>query len=91
MADRFDPPRDHDWKSLPMRPDIAGQYVRHSDLSAARAEIERLRGLLAEAIQWNWIDFEEAPTESSEACLPLLVDLHQRVTSALAQKGAIHG
>ena len=42
MADRFDPPRDHDWKSLPMRPDIAGQYVRYSDLAAAQAEIERL-------------------------------------------------
>ena len=51
------------------------------------ADNERLRGLLAEAIQWNWIDFEEAPAESSEACLPLLVDLHQRITSALAQKG----
>jgi hypothetical protein len=42
MADRFDPPRDPDWKSLPMRPDIAGQYVRYSDLAEARAEIERL-------------------------------------------------
>lgn len=42
MADRFDPPRDPDWKSLPMRPDIAGQYVHYSDLAAARAEVERL-------------------------------------------------
>jgi hypothetical protein len=56
---------------------------------ANRLQVEkgRLRGLLAEAIQWNWNDFEEAPTESSEACLPLLVDLHQRIKSALAQKG----
>ena len=42
MVERFDPPRDLDWKPLPMRPDIAGQYVRYSDLAAARAEIERL-------------------------------------------------
>lgn len=42
MVERFDPPRDLDWKPLPMRPDIAGQYVRYSDLTAARAEIERL-------------------------------------------------
>ena len=42
MADRFDPPRNLYWKPLPMRPDIAGQYVRYSDLAAARAEIERL-------------------------------------------------
>ena len=42
MVDRFVPPRDLDWKPLPMRPDIAGQYVRYSDLVAARAEIERL-------------------------------------------------
>ena len=42
MVERFDPPRDVDWKPLPMRPDIAGQYVRYSDLAAARAEIERL-------------------------------------------------
>lgn len=56
---------------------------------ANRLQVEkgRLRGLLAEAIQWNWIDFEEVPTESSEACLPLLVDLHQRIKSAIAQKG----
>ena len=56
---------------------------------ANRLQVEkgRLRGLLAEAIQCNWNDFEETPTESSEACLPLLVDLHQRITSALAQKG----
>ena len=42
MVERFDPPRDLDWKPLPMRPDIAGQYVRYSDLAAASAEIERL-------------------------------------------------
>ena len=42
MVDRFDPPRDLDWKPLPMRPDIAGQYARYSDLAKARAEIERL-------------------------------------------------
>ena len=42
MVDRFDPPRDLDCKPLPMRPDIDGQYVRYSDLVAARAEIERL-------------------------------------------------
>ena len=42
MVERFDPPRDLDWEPLPMRPDIAGQYVRYSDLAAARAEIERL-------------------------------------------------
>ena len=60
---------------------------------ANRLQVEkgRLRGLLAEAIQWNWNDFEEAPTESSAACLPLLVDLHQRIKSALAQKGASDG
>ena len=43
MVDRFDPPRDLDWKPLPMRSDIAGQYVRYSDLAEARAEIERLK------------------------------------------------
>lgn len=43
MVERFDPPRDLDWKPLPMRPDIAGQYVRYSDLAAARAEIGRLK------------------------------------------------
>lgn len=42
MVKRFDPPRDLDWKPLPMRPDIAGQYARYSDLAAARAENERL-------------------------------------------------
>ena len=42
MVERFDPPRDLDWKPLPMRPDIAGQYARYSGLAAARAEIERL-------------------------------------------------
>ncbi|UFM63668.1 hypothetical protein LOS78_05745 [Paracoccus sp. MA] len=50
MVDRFDPPRDLDWKPLPMRPDIAGQYVRYSDLEAARAEIERLNNALTEAV-----------------------------------------
>ena len=49
MVERFDPPRDVDWKLLPMRPDIAGQYVRYSDLAAARAEIERLNNALTEA------------------------------------------
>ena len=44
MVDRFDPPRDLDWKPLPMRPDIAGEYVRYTDLAAARAENERLTG-----------------------------------------------
>ena len=44
MVEMFDPPRDLDWKPLPMRPDIAGQYVRYSDLTAARAEIERRTG-----------------------------------------------
>ena len=73
-------------------PDMNATILALCDaLDADRVENERLRGMLAEAIQWNWNDFEEAPTESSEACLPLLVDLHQRVTSALAQKGAIHG
>lgn len=43
MADRFDPPRNSDWQSLPMRPDIAGQYVHYSDLAAARAENKRLK------------------------------------------------
>ena len=43
MVERFDPPRDLDWKPLPMRPDIAGEYVRYSDLAAARAESERLK------------------------------------------------
>ena len=38
MVERFDPPRDLDWKPLPMRPDIAGQYVRYSNLAAARAQ-----------------------------------------------------
>ena len=42
MVERFDQPRDLDWKPLPMRPDIAGQYVRYSDLAKARAENERL-------------------------------------------------
>lgn len=51
MADRFDPPRDHDWKSLPMRPDIAGQYVRYSDLAAARSEIERLKDKCSQYIE----------------------------------------
>ena len=46
MVDRFDPPRDLDCKPLPMRPDIDGQYVRYSDLVAARAEIERLRTII---------------------------------------------
>ena len=43
MVKRFDPPRDLDWKPLPMRPDIAGQYARYSDLAAARAEMEKLK------------------------------------------------
>ena len=73
-------------------PDMHATILALCDaLDADRVENERLRGMLAEAIQWNWIDFEEAPTESSEACLPCLVDLHQRITSALGQKGAIHG
>ena len=46
MVDRFDPPRDLDCKPLPMRPDIDGQYVRYSDLVAARAEIERLQTII---------------------------------------------
>ena len=46
MVKRFNPPRDLDWKPLPMRPDIAGQYVRYSDLTASRSEIERLRRML---------------------------------------------
>ena len=69
-------------------PDMHATILALCDaLDADRVENERLRGMLAEAIQWNWIDLEEAPTESSEACLPLLVDLHQQITSALAQKG----
>lgn len=36
---RYDPPRDIDWNYLPMRVDIAGQYVLHSD---AQATIARL-------------------------------------------------
>lgn len=31
-----------DWKPLPLRRDIAGQYAPYSDLTAARSEIERL-------------------------------------------------
>ena len=49
MVERFDPPRDLDWKPLPMRPDIAGQYVRYSDRAKARAEIERLDRATTEA------------------------------------------
>ena len=46
MVERFDPPRDLDWKPLPMRPDIAGQYARYSDLAKARAENERLQTII---------------------------------------------
>ena len=45
MVEQFDP-RDFDWKPLPLRPDIAGQYVRYSELVAARSEIERLRSII---------------------------------------------
>lgn len=49
MVEQFDP-RDLDWKPLPLRPDIAGQYVRYSDLAAAQAEIERLTKERDEAV-----------------------------------------
>ena len=70
MVDRFDPPRDLDWKPLPMRPDIAGQYVRYSDLAAARDEIERLtkeRQAFEGMTKDNYDRLQKAETERDEA------------------------
>ena len=63
MVDRFDPPRDRDWKPLPMRPDIAGEYVRYSDLAKAHAEIERLKKECAAA----WDKCEERRLAQAKA------------------------
>lgn len=72
MVDRFDPHRDLDWKPLPMRSDIAGQYVRYSDLAEARAEIERLTKERDEARAQVAAAFEAAArrTESEDVEYP---------------------
>ena len=70
MTDRFDPPRDLGWKPFPMRPDIAGQYVRYSDLAEARAEIGRLKrevDVAASAMVRNHLRAEKAEAERDEA------------------------
>ena len=70
MVERFDPPRDLDWKPLPMRPDIAGQYVRYSDLAAARDEIERLtkeRQAFEGMAKDNYDRLQKAEVERDEA------------------------
>ena len=74
MVDRFDPPRDLDWKPLPMRPDIVGQYVRYCDLAAAQAELVKLKNALTEIslienemFGGDWDEIEKARNIAKQA------------------------
>ena len=55
-----------------------------------RAENERLRLLLRDARDWDWIEFaDNCDNEEYLACVSLLVDLNAKIDAAL--KGAANG
>ncbi|MGN7867739.1 hypothetical protein [Paracoccus sp. 22332] len=56
-------------------------------IEAQAAELARLKGLLEEAREWNWIDFEEAKKagDEVEAFLPHLCRLDAEIAAALAK------
>lgn len=55
-------------------------------LTEIERELNKLRRLLSEARDWNWLDFDETCPEDRET-LPGLVQLDREITEALEGTG----
>ena len=69
--------------------DYSGQQTnarRIARVPELEAEVMRLRRMLIEARQWNWIDFDEADEDERE-CLTEMTFLDREISEAVSLNG----